>query len=40
VPKDQLIGQAFFVYWPSGMKLFPSRPIRMVPNVGEMRWIR
>jgi signal peptidase I len=40
VPKDQLIGQAFFVYWPSGMKLFPSLPIRMVPNVGEMRWIR
>ncbi len=40
VPEDQLIGRAFFVYWPSGLKLFPSLPIRLVPNVGEMRWIR
>lgn len=39
VPADQMIGQAFFVYWPSGYRLFGSgAPI--IPNVGHMRWIR
>jgi signal peptidase I len=40
VPEDQLIGHAFFVYWPSGFR--PSWAIRiaLVPNVGRMRWIR
>ncbi len=45
VPRDQLIGKAFFVYWPSGHRLswLPSLgswhwPI--VPDVGRMRWIR
>ncbi|MEK6797977.1 MAG: S26 family signal peptidase [Planctomycetota bacterium] len=45
VPRDQLIGKAFFVYWPSGQRLpwLPSVgawhwPI--VPDVGRMRWIR
>lgn len=37
VPEDQLIGSAFFVYWPSGHRL---GRLRIIPNVGEMRWIR
>ena len=45
VPRDQLIGQAFFVYWPSGHKLawLPIPKIReygLIPDVGRMRWIR
>ncbi len=39
VPADQMIGQAFFVYWPSGYRLF-GQGLPVVPNVGEMRWIR
>lgn len=43
VPEDQLIGKAFFVYWPSGIR--PSWPpgldrYGIIPNVGRMRWIR
>ena len=44
VPRDQLIGKAFFVYWPSGHRLDwlpgPFSKIGLVPNVGRMRWIR
>ena len=44
VPRDQLIGKAFFVYWPSGHRLswLPGRlgNIGFIPNVGRMRWIR
>lgn len=44
VLRDQLIGKAFFVYWPSGHRLdWLPRPfcdIGFVPNVGRMRWIR
>ena len=29
VPRDQLIGKAFFVYWPSGHKL------RWLPRIGD-----
>ncbi len=43
VPRDQLIGKAFFVYWPSGHRLdwlpFFDR-WGVVPDVGRMRWIR
>ncbi|HEY3244478.1 MAG TPA: S26 family signal peptidase [Phycisphaerae bacterium] len=43
VPRDQLIGRAFFVYWPSGLRI-PWLPILrdygIIPNVGRMRWIR
>ncbi|MFH1419598.1 MAG: S26 family signal peptidase [Planctomycetota bacterium] len=39
VPGDQLIGRAFFVYWPSGFRISSSVPA-MVPNVGKMRIIR
>jgi len=43
VPADQLIGRAFFVYWPSGyrVKWMPVlKNIGLIPNVGKMRWIR
>ncbi|MCG3137746.1 MAG: hypothetical protein HJJLKODD_01596 [Phycisphaerae bacterium] len=43
VPEDQLIGRAFFVYWPSGYRVswIPGlKSFGIIPNVGEMRWIR
>jgi signal peptidase I len=44
VPEDQLIGRAFFVYWPSGLRTDlipgPFQRIGWIPNVGRMRWIR
>lgn len=39
VPGDQLIGRAFFVYWPSGLR-FSKDTMAVVPNVGRMRLIR
>ena len=45
VPRDQLIGKAFFVYWPSGHR-FDWLPVPflqnwgIIPDVGRMRWIR
>jgi signal peptidase I len=39
VPADQMVGKAFFVYWPAGFRLFGSGPA-LIPNVGEMRFIR
>jgi hypothetical protein len=38
VPGDQLIGRAFFVYWPAGIRPL-GRAIPIVPNVGRMRFI-
>ncbi len=40
VPRDYLIGEAFFVYWPGSYKTAPrsKKPI-FIPNVGMMRWI-
>ena len=45
VPRDQLIGRAFFVYWPFGHRLdwlpIPAlNNIGLIPDVGRMRWIR
>lgn len=42
VPRDQLIGKAFFVYWPSPHRLdwLPFLRWGVVPDVGRMRWIR
>ncbi len=43
VPRDQLIGKAFFVYWPAGFRLdwLPLLDrIGIIPDVGRMRWIR
>lgn len=39
VPGDQMIGRAFFVYWPSGIRLMAGMPA-VIPNVGMMRIIR
>jgi hypothetical protein len=39
VPRDYLVGKALFVYWPSGFRPFPKFPIRIVPNIGQMRFI-
>lgn len=38
VPRDYLIGKAFFVYWPGGFRVNESR-LAIVPNVGRMRFI-
>ena len=40
VPRYNMIGKAFFVYWPAGFALpgLPGLPV--VPNVGRMRLIR
>ncbi|MFQ5414550.1 MAG: S26 family signal peptidase [Phycisphaerae bacterium] len=44
VPRDQLVGKAFFVYWPMGHRLpwlpAPLNRIGLIPDVGRMRWIR
>jgi len=40
VPDDQLIGQAFFVYWPSGYRRSWTADVGIIPNFGRMRWIR
>jgi hypothetical protein len=37
VPARFMLGKAFFVYWPAGLKLFDRWGL--VPNVGEMRFI-
>jgi len=39
VPGDQMIGRAFFVYWPSGFRFSEGTPA-VIPNVGRMRIIR
>ena len=45
VPEDQLIGKAFFVYWPSPNRIdwldwIPVIGGNVVPDAGRMRWIR
>jgi hypothetical protein len=39
VPRYNLIGRAFFVYWPAGGKLAGQDRLPYVPNVGKMRRI-
>lgn len=39
VPRDQLIGRAFFVYWPGFMPLTSYGP-NLLPDLGRVRWIR
>ncbi len=39
VPRSYLIGRAFFVYWPSGGRVFSSQ-LPIVPQVQRMRMIR
>lgn len=38
VPRDYLVGKAFFVYWPSGFRIGNSR-LGLIPNAGKMRLI-
>lgn len=40
VPGDQLIGRAFFVYWPAGYRSSWAAGLGLIPNFGKMRWIR
>lgn len=39
VPRDYMIGKAFFVYWPSGYRYQPFLKYPVIPNVGNMRFI-
>lgn len=39
VPADQMIGRAFFVYWPGFLPLTPQGP-NLLPDLGRARWIR
>ncbi|MCK4340950.1 MAG: hypothetical protein KAY37_04425 [Phycisphaerae bacterium] len=39
VPGDQLLGRAFFVYWPGFQPLTPWGP-NLLPDLGRVRWIR
>lgn len=38
VPRDYLVGKAFFVYWPSGFRAGNFK-IAIIPNIGRMRLI-
>ena len=40
VPRYNMIGRAFFVYWPGGFRLPMLKLLPIVPNVGRMRLIR
>jgi len=40
VPRYNLIGKAFFVYWPAGFRPPLFRGLPLIPNVGRMRMIR
>jgi len=40
VPRDYLIGKAFFVYWPSAYRLPFQQRFPLVPNFGDMRFIK
>lgn len=39
VPRDQLLGRAFFVYWPGFLPLTSAGP-NLLPDLGRARWIR
>jgi signal peptidase I len=39
VPRDYLVGKAFVVFWPSGFRPFEKFPVRMVPDVRQIRLI-
>jgi signal peptidase I len=38
VPRDYLVGKAFFVYWPGGLRINETG-IALIPNLGRMRFI-
>ncbi|MBN1436711.1 MAG: signal peptidase I [Sedimentisphaerales bacterium] len=39
VPRDYIMGRAFFVYWPAGYTIHPNVRFALIPNVGDMRFI-
>lgn len=39
VPREYLVGKAFFVYWPSGFRPSKQVSIPLIPNVGDMKFI-
>lgn len=39
VPRDYLIGKAYFVYWPAGFRPHPKFRFAFIPNIGDMRFI-
>lgn len=46
VPRDYMVGKAFFVYWPGGFRIAPNSNLPLpflkwpiVPNVGQMKFI-
>jgi signal peptidase I len=40
VPRYSMLGKAFFVYWPAGFRVPGLPQLPLVPNVGDMRFIR
>ena len=46
VPRELLIGKAFFIYWPHGKPVWPNYPLTrnfrvpFRPNIERMKWIR
>jgi signal peptidase I len=40
VPGDQIIGRAFFVYWPAGYRAWWTLNRGVIPNAGRWRWIK
>lgn len=38
VDRQYLIGEAFYVFWPHGLRI-PGTPLALIPNVQKMRWI-
>ncbi|MCK4998767.1 MAG: hypothetical protein KAS23_04500, partial [Anaerohalosphaera sp.] len=39
VPREYMIGKAFFVYWPGGFKPWYAKGLRLVPYIGGMKII-
>lgn len=39
VPREYLVGKAFFVYWPGGFKPFANSRFALIPNIGRMKLI-
>ncbi len=40
VPRYNVLGKAFFVYWPGGYRLPILKGLSLIPNVGRMRLVR
>jgi len=40
VPRYNMIGKAFFVYWPSGFRVPGASGLPVIPNIGRIRLIR